>query len=159
MNFPAQSLSVNMVGGKHKKKKMLISLLSTDPSVKLESAPKCNTLNKEFLFHVSFLSLLNWIGHVCKVPGLYKTAQVDRFTFQTDVVCGRLAWSAMLMLYFWFRWLHEWRKQMKVLSIRRGWLRCSAMDSGTREHPGCPGRRSVRRWWWALWGWSGLWGS
>ncbi len=90
MHFPAQSLSVNMVGGKHKKK-MQISLLSTDPSVKLESAPKCNTLNKEFLFHVSFFSLLNWIGHVCKVPGLYKNAQVDRFMFQTDVVCGRQA--------------------------------------------------------------------
>lgn len=141
---------------------MHITLLSTDPSAKRESAPKCNTLNKEFLFHVSFFSLLNWIGHVCKVPGLYKNAQVDRFAFQTDVVWERLAWSAMLTLYLWFRWLHEWRKQMKVLSnlsIRRGWLRCSAMDSGIRECPGCPGRRSVRRWRWALWGWSGLWGS
>lgn len=70
--------------------KMKISLLSTDPSVKLEFAPKCNTL-KEFLFHISFFSLLNWISHVCKVPGPYKNAQVDRFTFQTDVVCERLA--------------------------------------------------------------------
>lgn len=70
MHFPAQSLSVNMVWGKHEKSKttenkMQISLLSTDPSVKLESAPKCNTLNKEFLIHISFFTLLNWISHVC----------------------------------------------------------------------------------------------
>ncbi len=155
MHFQAQSLSVNMVWGKHEKSKttenkMQISLLSTDPSVTLESAPKCNTLNKEFLVFYSFELFVKFLARI-KMP-----------RFQTDVVCERLSWSAMLTLYFWFRWLHEWRKQMKVLcnlSIRRGWLRCSAMDSGIRGCPGCPGRRSVRRWRWALWGWSGLWGS
>lgn len=145
---------------------MLISLLSTGPSVKLESAPKCNTLNKEFLFHVSFF-IVFWIrlATFVKFLACTKNAQVDRFTYQTDVVCEWLAWSLMLTLYFWFRWLHEWSSEegdegdSSNLSIRRGWLRCPAMDSGIRECPGCPGQRSVRRWRWALWGWSGLWGS